>query len=223
MPEPLPIKPACVLFDLDGTLLDTAPDMGGALNQLLQEQGRSALPLAKIRPLVSHGTRALLELGFSLTPEDSAYEPLRQRFLAIYNNALAVHTTLFPGMDEVLNWLDNNALPWGVVTNKPGWLTQPLLQHLALAQRTACIVSGDTTARAKPHPEPLIHACKQVNKAPAACLYVGDAERDVQAGRHAGMATLVARYGYLHASEKPENWGANGIIDTPEQLLDWLG
>lgn len=219
----LAIAPACVLFDLDGTLLDTAPDMGRALNRLLQEQGKPVLPQAKIRPVVSHGTRGLLELGFGLDTGHARYEALRQRYLAIYASSLARDTVLFPGMESVLTALEQRALPWGVVTNKPGRLTKALLGQLALDGRAACIVSGDTTANSKPHPEPLLHACQQLGLAPEVCLYVGDAERDIQAGRAAGMATLAARYGYIHAWENPAVWNANGVIDTPEELFVWLG
>jgi len=148
-----------VLFDLDGTLLDTAPDLAFALNQVLQEQGRPALPLERIRPVVSHGTAGLLRIGFGLRPEDKDFAPLRQRLLDIYQAHLACATQPFPGIEALLAELERAGLRWGVVTNKPGWLTEPLLQQLGLAPRSACIVSGDTTTRRKPDPEPLLHAC----------------------------------------------------------------
>jgi len=211
-----------VLFDLDGTLLDSAPDLVATLNQLRSELDLSALPVADLRQFVSQGALGLIKAGMPAC-DGQMLAKWREAFLSHYAAHSFDNSKPFEGVELLLSQLKSRQIPWGIVTNKPGWLTQPLLHQLALAQRTACIVSGDTTAKAKPHPEPLIYACKQVNKAPAACVYVGDAERDVQAGRHAGMATIVARYGYLHASEKPENWGADGIIDAPEQLLDWLG
>lgn len=212
----------CVLFDLDGTLLDTAPDMARALNRLRLEAGMPALPFERIRPMVSHGTLGMLQLGFGLSPEDPAYHDRRQRFLDLYSAALAVETVLFPGMATTLACLEARGIPWGVVTNKPGWLTEPLLDQLNLLQRAACVVSGDTTLLRKPHPEPLLHACRLVGIAPERCWYVGDAERDILAGNRAGMRTLVARFGYLHTFETPEVWGADGLIDTPEELLAWL-
>ncbi len=213
---------SCVLFDLDGTLLDTAPDMGRALNRLLIEQGRAALPADEIRPMVSHGSTGLLRLGFGIGPDAANFVPLRDRFLALYGEQLNRETRLFPGMDAVLEVLDARKLPWGVVTNKPAFLTMPLLTELALARRAACVVSGDTLIERKPHPAPLLYACSQVGVAPAECIYVGDAARDVTAGRRAGMTTVVARYGYIGAGERPGSWGANGQVESPIALLDWL-
>lgn len=212
----------CVLFDLDGTLLDTAPDMGRALNRLLLEHARAPLPAERIRPVVSHGAAGLLRLGFAVGPHDPGFDRLRTRFLDLYRTALALETRLFPGMDVVLEVLDVRAIPWGVVTNKPASLTEPLLAELGLARRAACIVSGDTLAERKPHPAPLLHACRRIGVAPAGCLYVGDAERDVEAGRQAGMVTLVAGYGYIDAADRPGDWGASGLLESPIALLDWL-
>lgn len=212
----------CLLFDLDGTLLDTAPDMTRALNRLRREQGLAALPAAVVRPWVSHGTVGLLKVGFGLIPDDPPFEDLRRRYLAIYQADLAAATRLFPGMDGVLRRLEARGLPWGVVTNKPGWLTEPLLETLGLYRRAACVVSGDTTPNRKPHPGPLLHACRLAGVAAAHCLYVGDAERDIQAGAGAGMATVVARYGYIADHETPEAWGADAVVDHPTGLLAWL-
>lgn len=217
------ISPACVLFDLDGTLLDTAPDMTRALNVLLEERQQAPLPLASTRPVVSHGSRGLLELGFSVGPDDAEFEDLKDRFLELYSAALAVDTVLFPGMADVLAALVERSIPWGIVTNKPGWLTDPLLRELQLDQQAACVVSGDTLSKRKPDPEPLFHACRSIGIAPLNCIYVGDAERDIEAGRRAGMHTVVASYGYRYAHEDPGNWGADMLIDTPLQLLDYLG
>ena len=210
-----------LLLDLDGTLLDTAPDMGGALNRLREERGLEALPDELIRPVVSHGAMRLVSLGFpEVTGED--FEHLRRRFLEIYAAHLAVGTRLFPGFDHVLARLEARGLPWGVVTNKPGWLTDPLLDALGLAQRAACTVSGDTVAERKPHPLPLLHAAGLLRVAPERCVYVGDAERDIQAGRAAGMTTVVAAYGYLSTEDDPQRWQPHGIVWTPAELLDWI-
>ncbi|MDS4026066.1 MAG: HAD-IA family hydrolase [Candidatus Contendobacter sp.] len=215
--------PACVLFDLDGTLLDTAPDLVAALNRLRRERGESELLPAAIRPTVSHGSPGMLRLGFGLEPDDARYAELNQRFLELYHAAIAVHTTLFPGMAEVLAHLETAGIPWGVVTNKPGWLTEPLLRALELWSRAACVVSGDTLDKRKPDPEPLWYACEQVGVAPGRALYVGDAERDVQAGNRAGMVTLIAGFGYLGVADRPEDWGADGFLEQPTDLLGWLG
>lgn len=215
--------PACVLFDLDGTLLDTAPDLAAALNQLRRERGQPALPVAAIRSTVSHGSPGMLKRCFDLEPETSEYAELNLRFLAQYRQAIAVETALFPGMDAVLAYLERTGIPWGIVTNKPDWLTEPLLQALGLRSRAACVVSGDTLPQRKPEPEPLWHACAQVGVAPGEALYIGDAERDVQASRRAGLVALVAGFGYLSAQDQPEQWGAAGILRQPADLFDWLG
>jgi len=221
MAQPL-TRPAYVLFDLDGTLLDTAPDMGRALNRLLAEHGSPELDAATIRPVVSHGSLGLLKLGFDLNPDDAAFDTLRERFLTLYEADLALETVLFEGMAEVLARLEQENIPWGIVTNKPGGLTTPLLQQLDLVQRAACVVSGDTLAQRKPDPAPLFYACEQLGLNPATGFYVGDAERDIEAARRAGMPSLVAAYGYLHPNEQPETWGAEGVLQSPLDLLDWL-
>ncbi len=211
-----------VLFDLDGTLLDTAPDLAYALNRVLAEQGCSALPYQEIRPKVSHGARALVKLGFGLEPRDQSYAPLRRRLLEVYRANIARQTRLFPGMDTVLTAIERQGMNWGVVTNKPAWLTDPLLDCLDLAARAACVVSGDTTGNSKPHPEPMLHACRRAGSRPQESLYVGDAPRDIEAGRNAGLRTVVALFGYLESHDRPETWGADGSIERPEDLLDWL-
>jgi phosphoglycolate phosphatase len=216
--------PRCraVLFDLDGTLADTAPDLAGALNTLLAELGRPSLPLATIRPHVSHGASALLRFALGVARESPGYDDLLQRFLALYRGAIAAQTRLFDGMPALLAAAEARGLPWGVVTNKPAWLTDPLMAALGLTARAGCIVSGDTTAYAKPHPEPLLHASRVLAVPPAACLFVGDAERDIEAGRRAGMRTLVARFGYLGPDDRPASWGADGLVDSPGEILAWL-
>jgi len=213
---------AALLLDLDGTLLDTAPDMGGALNLLRAEHGREPLPAATIRPVVSHGAMRLVALGFPGVTGD-AFEALRLRFLEIYAANLAIGTRLFPGFDEVLRSLESRGVPWGIVTNKPAWLTDPLLAALGLDRRAACAVSGDTVAERKPHPLPLLHAAQLVGVEPERCIYAGDAERDIQAGRAAGMTTVVAAYGYISTDEDPRRWQPHGIVDSPDELLDWVG
>jgi N-acetyl-D-muramate 6-phosphate phosphatase len=210
-----------LLLDLDGTLLDTAPDMGGALNRLRREEGLAPLPYETIRPNVSHGAARLVNLGF---PEATGamFERLRRRFLDLYAENIAAETRLFDGLDAVLGEADRRGLPWGVVTNKPAWLTDPLLRQLELDRRAACVVSGDTLTERKPHPMPLLHAAEVVGMKPAHCVYVGDAERDIQAGRAAGMTTLIAAYGYIDRDDDIGRWQANGIVEQPGELLEWL-
>jgi phosphoglycolate phosphatase len=211
-----------VLLDLDGTLADTAPDLAYALNRLREENGLAAIPYSRIRPVVSHGGTALIRFGFGLAPEHADFEYLRERLLALYRHNIARETTVFEGMDTVLDRLEADGRRWGVVTNKPGWLTTPLLAALDLLPRAACVVSGDTVARSKPHPDPLLHACELAGCDSAECVYVGDAERDIQAGRAAGMATLAAVFGYLGEEDRPETWGADALVETPGDILDWL-
>lgn len=219
-----------VFFDLDGTLADTAPDLGAALNRLLREEGRAELPMAAIRPQASNGTRALLQLGFGVLPDidEPGYTELAQRFLAHYAADVCVHTRLFPGVAELLTQLEQRALRWGVVTNKPQRFTEPLLAALNLSTRSACIVSGDTTAQPKPAPDSLLHACQLTGIQPQHCLYVGDDERDIIAGRAAGMTTIAAAWGYLGADNAEAaadiiaSWQADASIATPEDLLGLL-
>lgn len=212
---------SALLLDLDGTLLDTAPDMGAALNRLRIEHGRPALPQDRIRPNVSHGAARLVKLGF---PEADAqeFERLRSRFLELYAQNLAEHSCLFPGLDPLLAGLERRGTPWGIVTNKPGWLTDPLLTSLGIDRRASCVVSGDTVAERKPHPLPLLHAATLIGVEPARCVYVGDAERDIQAGRAAGMFTVVAAYGYIGDADDPSSWQADAIAREPAEIDSWL-
>jgi 2-phosphoglycolate phosphatase len=211
-----------VLFDLDGTLLDTAPDLADALNAVLAEHHRPPRAFEEIRGVVSHGGIALIRLGFELDESHPDFQPLRQRLLALYRDNLSRRTRPFPGMNEVLDQLETLGYNWGVVTNKPGWLTDPLLKDLGLFSRAACIVSGDTLETRKPHPAPMFYACEQIGSTPEQCVYVGDAERDVEAGRNAGMHTLVALFGYFQKHDRPHEWHADGLIHAPLDLLDWL-
>lgn len=215
-------SPQALLFDLDGTLLDTAPDLAHALNTVLGEDGRAPLPYAAIRPRASHGSTGLLMLAYQDAPGSPAFEARRRRLLEVYRAGIATHTRLFPGMADVLAHCERIALPWGIVTNKPAWLTDPLLVALGLARRAACVVSGDTTTHAKPHPAPLLAAASALSCAPRACLYVGDAERDVAAARAAGMPVVLAAYGYLDAGDNPDDWAADARIEAPQELLAWL-
>jgi N-acetyl-D-muramate 6-phosphate phosphatase len=210
-----------VFFDLDGTLLDTAPDMTSALNQLRLENDREPLPFDTLRSSVSHGSARLVSVGFP-DLEESALPALQQRFLHIYSANLSNGTRLFAGMEEVLDELRFLGLRLGIVTNKPGWLTMPLLEQLQLHGRFACIVSGDTLARRKPHPLPLLHAAQLAQVTPAHCIYVGDAERDIQAARAANMTSLIALYGYIGAEDRPADWNADGDLSQPPDLLPWL-
>jgi N-acetyl-D-muramate 6-phosphate phosphatase len=217
MPSPL----RAVLFDLDGTLLDTAPDMVAALNTLRVEEQREPLPYDVVRPLVSHGAARLLRLGFP-DADAAAHLALQQRYLDVYRGALSVHTRLFNGMETVLSELRQRGHLLGIVTNKPAWLTGPLLEQLALSELFACVVSGDTVAERKPHPMPMLHAAQLAGVAASDCVYVGDAERDIQAAHAAGMPGLVAVYGYLEPHEDWLAWGGDGFIRRPEELIGWL-
>lgn len=211
-----------VLFDLDGTLADTAADLGGALNRLRTEQGLEAMPLEVLRPYASHGVRGLLGAGLGLKPTDEAYAGYAQRFLAYYAAALCVDTALYPGIAELIGQLEAHRLRWGVVTNKTSRFTLPLLAALGVARRAACVVSGDSAPRPKPHPAPLLMAADLVQTAPGRCIYVGDDLRDVEAGRAAGMPTVVAAYGYLGNDKPVEEWGADALISRPEEILGLL-
>ncbi len=208
-----------VLFDLDGTLVDTAPDMAAALDVLCQEENQPALPYEQVRPAVSNGSNALIRVAFGDIEDPQRLDHLRRRYLDIYQRNICIDSTPFKGIDTVLDHIERNGLNWGVVTNKPGWLTLPLMDSLQLVERAATIVSGDTTANSKPHPGPMHHAREEADSDSEECLYVGDARRDIEAGRNAGMKTLVASYGYIATGEDVSTWGADAIIDIPEDIL----
>jgi N-acetyl-D-muramate 6-phosphate phosphatase len=210
-----------VLFDLDGTLLDTAPDMAQALNRLRIEQGEREIPFARIRPHVSHGALALVRTGFP-DADDERLESLRSRFLELYRADIAAGTRLFPGFEAVLAQLETRGLRWGIVTNKPAFLTEPLLAAMQLSTRANCIVSGDTLPQRKPHPAPLLHAAALLGIESGDCVYVGDAERDVRAAHAAGMRALIALFGYLGEHDQPQAWGADVMIHQPSELIGWL-
>jgi phosphoglycolate phosphatase len=210
-----------VLFDLDGTLLDTAPDMIGALNALRDEHGLEPLLFGDVRSFVSHGSVALVRLSFpQATP--SEFETLRQRFLELYGARIAEGTRPFPGTEALLDALEERRIPWGIVTNKPTRLTVALLEALELRHRACSVVCGDTFPERKPHPRPLLHAAAEAGVAPTQCLFVGDAERDVLAARAAQMRALVARFGYIGPEDRVDSWPAHGLIDSPLDVLGWL-
>jgi phosphoglycolate phosphatase len=211
-----------VLFDLDGTLADTAPDLGHALNQQRIARGLSAVPLELIRTEASAGARGLLGLGFNIAPGDSDYPDMREEFLDLYAARLCHDTQLFPGVSELLDQLDARKLPWGIVTNKPARFAKPLIHLLGLSQRAACLISGGDTTHSKPHPEPLLAASHALVVAPDTCIYLGDDIRDVEASLAAGMEPVIARYGYLGNGHPPESWGARYLIDHPHELLAYL-
>jgi phosphoglycolate phosphatase len=211
-----------VFFDLDGTIADTAHDMAFALNELGREEGLAPIPFPSIRPFVSLGSPALLKLAFGHDRDHPDYERRRERFLALYHDTLCARTRLFPGTLEVLSHLDESRIPWGVVTNKPGWLSEPLLAHLGIGGRAACIVSGDTLARRKPHPDQLLYACERTGRHPADCVYVGDAGADVEAAKRAGMRSVVVSFGYVPSGEDPSAWGADAVIPSAIALIAWL-
>ena len=211
-----------VLFDLDGTLLDTAPDLAAALNHVLISNGREPLDNETIRPWVSHGVVALIKNGFNISPDAPTFETLRQQLLHYYHNHLSVNTRLFPGMADVLAKLEEMGIKWGVVTNKPGWLTEPLLKALMLDERSSCIISGDSLPERKPHPLPLQHACQLIDCDVSESLYIGDAKRDIEAGINAKMPTLVALFGYIGDMDYPQDWGADGMVHSPTEILEWI-
>lgn len=222
LPQFSSTPPEAVLFDLDGTLVDTAPDLGNALNAMRRQRGLAAIPEYSYRPQASHGTQGMLRLGFGVAPQHPDFARLRQEFLDHYADNLTANSPLFDGMAEVLADFDMRGIKWGIVTNKPTLYTQPLLEHLGLLERAACVVSGDTCAQAKPHPAPMLHACAMAGVAAENCLYVGDAQRDVQAAHASGMPVLVALYGYLGEDDQPDTWGAQGVINAPSELLAWI-
>jgi 2-phosphoglycolate phosphatase len=221
-PPPRRLSVEAVLFDLDGTLADTAGDLAGALNRLRADRGLAAVPIEPLRAHASAGARGLLGAGMGIRPDDPQFAALRDRFLAYYAEGLSITTRLFDGVERMLDGLEQRGIAWGIVTNKAQRFTKPVVEALGLSPRTTVVVSGDTTPHAKPHPAPLLHAAAALGIAPAACAYVGDDLRDVIAGNAAGMATLVAQYGYLGETGRSDDWPATGWVDRPLALLDWM-
>jgi 2-phosphoglycolate phosphatase len=211
-----------VLLDLDGTFADTAPDLAAALNHVRRLHDLPPLPLSVLRLQASHGAAGLIKLGFGITPDAPEFPALREAFLEHYAAHIRDLTTLFPGMEQLIETLEQRGLRWGIVTNKPQRFTQPLMQALGYASRAACLVSGDTCARAKPHPDPLFRACEIMGIAPADCIYLGDDLRDMQAANAARMCGIIARYGYVDDAADLSGWGACGAIDAPQALLQHI-
>ena len=219
-PRPLPVD--AVLFDLDGTLADTAGDLVLALNRLRADRRLPPVPLADLRAHASSGARGLLGAGMGITPESAEYEELREAFLAHYSACLVETTVLFNGVAELLDALEQRRMPWGIVTNKFSRFTGPVVSALALADRASTVVSGDTTPHAKPHPAPLLHAAAELRVPPSRCIYVGDDLRDIVAGNAVGMPTIAAEYGYMGNGGTSDTWPATGWIADPLALLHWL-
>jgi 2-phosphoglycolate phosphatase len=211
-----------VLFDLDGTLADTAPDMARTVNAMCARRGLPPVPEATIRPHVSKGARGMIGAAFGVDPENPDYKAMREEFLDVYAGHLCVDTHLFAGMNELLEWLEAEGIAWGVVTNKFKRFADHILEGLGLAGRVGVVVGGDTCARAKPFPDPLLHAIEKLGVPAQDTLYVGDDERDVQAARAAGMPVLVAGYGYLGDGPPPSQWGADGIVTAPPGVKVWI-
>lgn len=214
-------KLACVLFDLDGTLVDTAPDLVACLNRAITKHGYAEVDIKQIRPTISHGAAAMIAKA-----APGASEALKQQMLDDmlddYQRNIAQHSAVFQGIPSTLQFIEQLGLKWGVVTNKRERFTLPLMTALNLTERAACIVSGDTTRHSKPHPEPMLIACKQANVQPENCVYIGDAIHDISAGKSANMKTLAALYGYLKNDDQPDTWGADGLIASPMQLTSWI-
>lgn len=211
-----------ILFDLDGTLLDTAPDLAATLNALLLDQHRQPLTLASIRPKISDGVAGLLKLGFNITHQHTTFSHLYQQFIDYYKQHICDHTQLFPHISTVIHFIQENQLAWGIVTNKSEALTTKLLDHFPLLQEAQCIITGDTLPYAKPHPQPLLHACTCIHCIPQNCLYIGDAKRDIEAANAAQMPSLLALYGYISHTDDPSTWHASAMIDTPLAIIEWL-
>jgi len=211
-----------VLLDLDGTLVDTAPDLAAAANRMRIAHGMEPLPIAELRPYVSHGARGMVGRAFDVAPDNARYAELRQEFLREYESALCVDSSLFPGMDDTLQHLEQRGIRWGIVTNKFARFTLPLVQALKLSERAACVVSGDTTPFSKPHPAPLLHALSCASVDASAAMYVGDDQRDIEAGRAAGMRTVVASYGYLGNGVPYQQWGADAVVHSASDLLSLI-
>lgn len=211
-----------VLFDLDGTLIDSAPDLGAAADQMRVARGLPPLPLQRYRPLAGAGARGMIGVAFGLTPEDDGYDSLREEFMANYERCLTERTRVFSGVPELIEQLRQLGLVWGVVTNKIERFTLPLTAALPLFASAGTIIAGDTTPHPKPHPAPLLEAARRLGLPPQRCLYVGDDERDIVAGLAAGMGTVAATYGYLGQQADVSAWGAHAAIDQPGQLLQLL-
>jgi len=215
-------RDAVFLFDLDGTLVDSAPDLAAAINRVREKHQLASLPYEQLRPAVGTGARGMVGIAFGLTPQDDGFEALRDEFLSTYEQALCERTTVFADVDRLLRGLEAARRPWGIVTNKAERFALPLCESLGLTRRAATLICGDTTPHAKPHPAPLLEAARRLGVGAEQCVYVGDDLRDVQAGHAAGMRTLVAGWGYLGLGEHPDAWGADATLASTAPLLKWL-
>jgi len=219
---PTDFKLSCVLFDLDGTLVDTAPDLILCLNKALSSHGLTTVTAETIKPFISFGAVAMINESLNQSISEAFRADILETMLNLYQNNIAEHTVFFNGMANTLDAIEAQGLKWGVVTNKRERFTNPLMDALKLTDRAACIISGDTTANPKPHVEPMLAACKQAAVKPQECVYIGDALHDITAGKNAQMKTLAALYGYIKPGDTPETWGADALIESPEQLATWI-
>lgn len=215
-------KPAAVLFDLDGTLLDSAPDFYRLLNQMRTERGLPRIDEQKLRQQISNGATAMIQSAFDLDAEDPTCGPLRLQLLDLYEQSPAQESRLFEGMEALLHWLETQQIPWGIVTNKPECFSLPILRQLDLETRCSTLICPEQVEQNKPHPEGLLRACALLGCQPQQSIYVGDHRRDIEAGINAGMLTIAACYGYLTPEDRPDDWNADHQVDSPQQLLDWL-
>lgn len=212
---------SCVLFDLDGTLVDTAPDLIACLNKALAHHGFPQVPEAQVRPMISFGAEAMIKQSSAADAHEN-HAQILEAMLNIYENNIVEHGGFFSGMAETLLAIEARGLKWGIVTNKRERFTEPLTKALNLTERAACIISGDTTGNSKPHPEPMWEACRRAEVKPEQCVYIGDAPHDITAGKNANMKTLAAVYGYLTDADQPEQWGADALVDSPAQIKAWI-
>ncbi|MDD5461681.1 MAG: HAD-IA family hydrolase [Methylococcales bacterium] len=219
---PTGFKLSCVLFDLDGTLVDTAPDLTSCLNKALSTHSLAPVSAETIKPFISFGAITMINESLNESASDALRANVLETMLDLYQDNIAEHTVFFEGMTDTLDIIEAQGLKWGVVTNKRERFTNPLMDALKLSDRAACIISGDTTANQKPHVEPMLAACKQAAVKPQECVYIGDAIHDIAAGRNAQMKTLAALYGYLKPGDTPETWGADALIESPEELATWI-
>ncbi len=216
-------KLSCVLFDLDGTLVDTAPDLIACLNKALAIHGLATVAPEMVKPFISFGAAAMIKESQAHPMPEAHQADILTTMLDLYQDNIAEHSVFFSGIPKILAAIETQGLKWGVVTNKRERFTHPLMAAMQLTGRAACIISGDTTANPKPHPEPMLAACKQAGVSPLECVYIGDASHDIAAGKSAQMKTLAALYGYLKPTDAPETWGADAMIAAPEELLTWIG
>ncbi|MCK5899096.1 MAG: HAD-IA family hydrolase [Methylococcales bacterium] len=214
-------KLECVLFDLDGTLVDTAPDLIACLNSALKVHGFEAVDSQKITPYISHGAGAMIQQS-NLKTDQSTESQILETMLSHYETNILSYGGFFDGIEETLDFIEQNGLKWGVITNKQKRFTEPLMNALNITQRCACIISGDTTSKSKPHPEPMLAGCQQAGVNPKNCVYIGDAKHDMMAGQSVNMKTLAAVYGYLTPDDRPQTWGAEALLTSPIEIKEWI-